>query len=159
MSLTTCCNTPEGDLVVGATLLARVCARIERLWRDVYQAVFRSLKTVGLLDPDNELDLFTEAWNNHKLSTEHNKTPMQLFIIGMHQVANESGIIPSEYFANAFVINVLQVISKYVFLGIRDTSTSSCTSIFCLDIFFIYPKYVGYIFEINHIIFVVKTFF
>ena len=96
--------------------------RIERLWRDVYQAVlsvaydlFKSLETAGLLDPDNELDLFclhyvflpvirrqldmfTEAWNHHKLSTEHNKTPMQLFIIGMHQVSNESGIIPSEYF-------------------------------------------------------------
>ena len=29
MSLTKCCNTPEGDLVVGATSLARACTTLE----------------------------------------------------------------------------------------------------------------------------------
>ena len=77
--------------------------RIERLWRDVYIAVtstfvgiFQSLEDVGHLDPLNEadmfclhyvyiprinaaLDVFKRAWNFHPLSTEGNKSPIQLF--------------------------------------------------------------------------------
>lgn len=76
--------------------------RIERLWRDVYvqvtatySAVFTSLESNGVLDPLNVVDLFClhfvyiprinqslslfqEAWNNHPLSTESNRTPLQL---------------------------------------------------------------------------------
>ena len=77
--------------------------RIERLWRDVYTAVastfvnmFCSLEQCGYLDPTNEADLFAlhfiflprinaaltafkSAWNSHPLSTEGNRTPLQLF--------------------------------------------------------------------------------
>lgn len=77
--------------------------RIERLWRDVYTAVastfvntFCSLEQCGYLDPTNEADLialhfiflprinaaltaFKSAWNSHPLSTEGNRTPLQLF--------------------------------------------------------------------------------
>ena len=84
-------------------------SRIERLWRDVYQAVislfydfFMMMKSEGILDPDNErhlfclhgiyksiinemLERFTDAWNNHKMRTASNKTPLQSFIMGMHR--------------------------------------------------------------------------
>lgn len=79
--------------------------RIERLWRDVYAqvtstyaAVFSSLQSNGVLDPLNIVDLFClhliyiprinqslvrfqEAWNNHSLSTELNRTPLQLYTL------------------------------------------------------------------------------
>lgn len=80
-------------------------SRIERLWRDVYtqvtstfSLVFRSLEENGVLNPLNTVDLFClhlvyvprinialqsfkEGWNNHPLSTERNKTPLQLYTL------------------------------------------------------------------------------
>ena len=77
--------------------------RIERLWRDVfasvspsYRATFCDLQQMGALNPENEADLFSlhyifvprinaslkafqSAWNNHPLSTENNKSPLQLY--------------------------------------------------------------------------------
>lgn len=94
--------------------------RIERLWRDVYEGVlcmfynlFRNLEDADLLDPTNELDLFClhfsfvpkinkmlqifqNTWNNHKVRTEKNKSPLQLFMIGMHILSN--GNLGREYF-------------------------------------------------------------
>lgn len=99
-------------------------SRIERLWRDVYQLVlssfydlFLSLEACGQLDPDNEghlfclhftylpiineaLSKFVLSWNNHKIRTARNKSPLQLFILGMQEIAEESGIVASEYFQN-----------------------------------------------------------
>ena len=75
--------------------------RIERLWRDMrrntlnlYLRLFRYMESIGM---DNEDDLhmwvlhfmfvpliqqdlfdFIDMWNNHKISTEHNKSPRQL---------------------------------------------------------------------------------
>lgn len=97
-------------------------SRIERLWRDVYQIVlsvfydlFLSLEEQRYLDMDNNdhlfclhfvykpiinemLDNFSRSWLNHKIRTARNKTPMQLFIMGMQQVACEHGVVASEYF-------------------------------------------------------------
>ena len=77
--------------------------RIERLWRDVRKSVLEPLRVTlfaleeeGILDPDNEMDIFclhqalknridqklsefTQSWNNHPLRTEGNHTPLQLF--------------------------------------------------------------------------------
>ena len=68
--------------------------RIERLWRDVYRCVcstyhelFYSMEAVGVLDPDNDTDMFVlhcvylprinrsldefaRAWNLHPIRTE-----------------------------------------------------------------------------------------
>ena len=79
--------------------------RIERLWRDVYQAVtstyiaaFTELEDQNILDPLNDTDLFClhyvflprinaslhsfqMAWNNHPLSTENNRSPIQIHMI------------------------------------------------------------------------------
>ena len=80
--------------------------RIEHLWRDLHRCVsstfyrlFYYLEHHDLLDPINNTHLFplhyvyiprinqavkqfTEAWNNHGIRTEHNKTPNQLFTAG-----------------------------------------------------------------------------
>lgn len=80
---------------------------IERLWRDVYNGVtfkfvnlFSSFEDKGILDADNITDLFclhfvymprinqclqkfTNAWNNHNISTEGNHTPLQMFTMGV----------------------------------------------------------------------------
>lgn len=98
--------------------------RIERLWRDVYQAVlslfydlFNFMESDGILDPDNEhnifclhvvfqpvindmLSKFSSAWINHKMRTTSNKSPLQLYIMGMQQVQHENGTIANEYFEN-----------------------------------------------------------
>ncbi|XP_068670218.1 uncharacterized protein [Montipora foliosa] len=88
--------------------------RIERLWRDVYYActfkyywLFHFMEGVGLLDPKNEIHLFclhfvyiprisrhlsefSQGWNNHGLSTERSKTPIQLWISGMFDMASSN---------------------------------------------------------------------
>lgn len=77
--------------------------RIERLWRDVYQAVsatyisvFNELENQNILDPLNDMDIFCLhyiflprinaslnsfqlAWNNHPLSTENSRSPIQIY--------------------------------------------------------------------------------
>ena len=81
--------------------------RIERLWRDVFSTclapiyyTFHSMEEEGLLDPSDEIDLFClhfvfiprvnqqlnsfkEAYCRHKLRTEHNRSPLQLWTTGM----------------------------------------------------------------------------
>lgn len=98
--------------------------RIERLWRDVYQSVlsvfydhFTDMESQGILDPDNEEHLFClhemykpvindmlrrfcDSWMNHKLRTAANKTPLQLFIMGMQQIGRDDSVLPNEYFEN-----------------------------------------------------------
>ena len=81
--------------------------RIERLWNDVrrsvteeFRCLFYQMEYEGSLNPLNETDMyclhyvfeirinhaineFAVAWNNHKLSTEGNRSPNQLFMMGM----------------------------------------------------------------------------
>lgn len=81
--------------------------RIERLWRDYFRCVgsvfydlFVFLENNGLFSAEDDTDLFclhyvykprinkainlfTQGWNHHKLRTEHNRTPMQLYTEGM----------------------------------------------------------------------------
>lgn len=81
--------------------------RIERLWRDVFRCVchifyytFYAMESTGILEPDNPVHLFTlhliftprinkclaefmEAFNNHRVSTEQNWTPYQMWTNGM----------------------------------------------------------------------------
>ena len=81
--------------------------RIERLWHDVFQGVlkpfyilFYLMEDYGILDPCDETDLWclhyvflkeindclsrwVEAWIRHPLRTEHNRSPLQLWITGM----------------------------------------------------------------------------
>ena len=80
--------------------------RIERLWRDVFSTctghlyhMFYAMEDEGLLDPFDEVDLFSlhlvfiprineqlasfkAAYCRHRLRTEHNQTPLQLWTRG-----------------------------------------------------------------------------
>lgn len=86
---------------------------IERLWRDLYAgcisffySLFHSFEDLQLLNVDDirdlyalhfvfipiiqkHLELFQQGWAHHSLRTEHNKTPQQLWIVGLHQQASE----------------------------------------------------------------------
>ena len=97
----------NGDESVVITGSSTHNERIERLWRDVFRCVaqlfydtFHSLEVENLLNPLNEADIyclhyvyvpiinkclqeFTESWNHHRLSSEHNNTPYQLFVTGL----------------------------------------------------------------------------
>jgi hypothetical protein len=79
--------------------------RIERLWRDVnrwnsmFRSIFHYLRTNDHFDPDSDADKFclifvylpllrrslsqfVRVWNNHKIRTEHHRTPLQLYADG-----------------------------------------------------------------------------
>lgn len=86
--------------------------RIERLWRDVFRCVahffyyhFYAMELCGVLNLENPVHLFAlhvvykvrinsallefkEMFNNHRLSTEKNKTPNQLWLEGMLDPVN-----------------------------------------------------------------------
>ena len=82
--------------------------RIERLWRDVFRSctvlyyqLFQHMEENGLLDIDDEVQLFClqyiflprineslqqfmTMWNHHPLGTESNLSPLQLWMTGEH---------------------------------------------------------------------------
>ena len=81
--------------------------RIERLWRDLFNGCINFLyhflyfmEDINILNPDNSLVLyplhnvimdvlqehligFKNGWAKHPLRTEHNRTPMQLWVMGL----------------------------------------------------------------------------
>lgn len=91
--------------------------RIERLWVDVYNGVlsyyynlFTRLEECQILDPDDELDIWSlhlaflpkinaslkcwkEGWIRHPLRTEHNRSPLQLWVQGINR---NHGQVPQE---------------------------------------------------------------
>lgn len=98
--------------------------RIERLWRDMrkmvteyFRRLFYFLERNNLLNPNDELDLaalhyvfiprintnlnkFKTSWNNHKLSTEKQKTPNQLYILGMLRLFGSEYTAVKDFFEN-----------------------------------------------------------
>ncbi|XP_077377010.1 uncharacterized protein LOC144018573 [Festucalex cinctus] len=88
--------------------------RIERLWRDVYTAVtclyyavLHQLEENDLLELSSnihlfcchyvfiprlqaQLDVFKDGWDNHPMSSEGNRTPNQLWQMGLHHNLQES---------------------------------------------------------------------
>ena len=88
--------------------------RIERLWRDLYSGCvllfynfFYFLEDIGLLDCNDptdlyalhfvflpviqrQLDFFREGWDNHRLRTEGNYSPQQLWILGLGDMHSQN---------------------------------------------------------------------
>ena len=109
--------------------------RIERLWRDVhnyiamyFKNIFYFLESRHLLDPDDEIDIFALhyiyiprinraidqfvlQWNNHPLSTEGGKTPLQKWTEGFYNFAE------SDFATVREMLNPTDVDSHY---GIDD---------------------------------------
>jgi hypothetical protein len=108
-------GTGRGSIITGSSVHN---SRVERARRDVYSGVlcfftrtFTRLEDNQLLDPLNELHLFAlhyiyiprinkclqefkSQWKNHPLSSERNRTPLQLFTSGVieNQQSGYSGV-------------------------------------------------------------------
>ena len=110
--------------------------RIERLWVDVYlavtqiyQSLFMSLEQCGQLNVTNVLDLyslhfvflpkindhftkFITAWNAHPLSSEHKKSPNQLWIRGLHELAGTNSRIGKEIWEPSSNVSKIKTIGN-----------------------------------------------
>ena len=104
--------------------------RIERLWRDLFQGVsctyyylFYHLENIGLLNPLNENDLFclhyvymnvinhhleewVNAWNDHRMTSCQNMSPMQMWINGYLRLRGTSCTLAQEMFDEPVVSEV-----------------------------------------------------
>ena len=115
--------------------------RIERLWCDVFSScnghlyhMFHSMEDEGLLDPVDEVDLFAlhfvfiprinrqlesfkAAYCRHRLRTEHNRTPLQLWTRGI--------LVTEDLTALSGVDEINEVIAT------SQSQESICLVIFC----------------------------
>ena len=95
--------------------------RIKRLWRDLYfgcthlfYSLFCAMEDAGILDPSSEVHLYallyiylprlnrhlSEFVNAHArapISSEHNKSPLQLWISGLLNVWNSNQLVAVEH--------------------------------------------------------------
>ena len=109
----------RGSMIAGRSVHNQ---RIERLWQDVYDGVlyiyyslFYYLEGCGVLDPTSESDLFAlhyvykprinhhlsvwkEGYLQHRVRTAGQRTPMQLYILGLLQMRGSGQLPPHEVY-------------------------------------------------------------
>lgn len=109
----------RGSMIAGRSVHNQ---RIERLWRDVYDGVlyiyyslFYHLEGCGVLDPTSESDLFAlhyvykprinhhlsvwkEGYLRHRIRTAGQRTPMQLYILGLLQMRGSDQLPAQEVY-------------------------------------------------------------
>lgn len=119
--------------------------RIERLWRDlfatclapIYHTIY-SLEDEALLDPNDDTDLFClhyvylprinnqlqafrEAYCHHKLRTEHNATPLQLWTRGMLTVEDTyaaSGVYEYEEMSEVHFFFTIAILGNVIIITV-----------------------------------------
>ena len=116
--------------------------RIERFWRDLFQgctgmyySLFYSMEDEGLLDPSDDMHLFclhyvflprinrslevySNAYSHHRLRTEGNHTPMQLWIRGQLQDQRVDVRDPMTLVGSCFLcLSLFHLISINLFVG------------------------------------------
>lgn len=125
--------------------------RIERLWRDVfiqvcqkYHNLFYGMEDEGLLDAENvyhifalhkvylpviieELEIFRQGYNKHRLSTENGRSPEQLWTSGILSHIN-SDATPVQNLYGRPLEETLEVQLRYYGLNPEDFSSSEDTS-------------------------------
>jgi hypothetical protein len=142
----------RGSIITGKSIHNQ---RIERLWRDVFKEVastfyaeFYSLEDADVLHPDDPLHRcalhitylpcinkrlaqFQEGWNNHKLRTERNKTPEQLWLSGMlhnfHSTAPDGVFSDDVTPTGDHVIQLCQQRNAQLVRDVVNTPNSSMT--------------------------------
>ncbi len=157
-----CIHKNSSCVITGASVHNE---RVERLWRDVTRCIsqnfikiFQKLEEENILDPLNELDIFClhyiflprinksldefrGSWNHHSLSTEENKSPLQLFTEGLYLLAEEGGAINPEHHTDMELDEILSIPSddEVPVVTVPSTKFQPCPQILSDLQLLIYP--------------------